>query len=280
MLKIVTDGGADMPENWLEDYQIHMLPLYVRFGERSYLQGVDIDQSNFYKLVAENKIIPKTSLPSPQQIIDFYQKISKKGDEILSVHLGSKLSGTYSVVQMAAKELENDINVTPFDSGAGSAALGFMCREARNLSQKGFSVTDIIKNLEIIKRNLEVIFTLDTLEFAYLNGRISYIQNALTSLLNIKPIIVLRDGLLQMSEKVRTRRHSINRVIEIMQERIGERRVSIAVVHAADYEMAQIITDRIKKLFNYKDLIITDLSIPVAANLGPGAIGIVAFSKE
>ena len=188
MLKIVTDGGADMPESWIGDFDIKILPLYVRFGEKSYLQGIDIDQNKFYQLVAETKVIPKTSLPSPQIIVDFYRKIASKGEEILSVHLGSKLSGTFSVVQMAARELQDEIKVTVFDSGAGSAALGYMCREARFLSQRGLPVPEITNHLEIIKKNLEVIFTLDTLEFAYLNGRISYLQNALTSFLKIKPI--------------------------------------------------------------------------------------------
>jgi DegV family protein with EDD domain len=280
MLRIVTDGGADMPGHWLDTYQIQMLPLYVRFGEKTYLQGVDIDQVSFYRLASESGIVPKTSLPSPQQIVDFYRRIAQKGDQIISIHLGSKLSGTYSVVQLAAQELLDEINIIPFDSGAGSAALGFLCREARELYNAGFPLNDILARLENLKKNIEVIFTLDTLEFAYLNGRINYLQNAITSLLNIKPIVILKEGLLQMSDKVRTRKKSIDRVVEIMRDRVGNHLTNIAVVHALDQETAQFIVDKVAKIFNYKDLIVTDLSFPVAANLGRGAIGIIAFKLD
>ena len=99
MLRIVTDGGADMPESWVKDFDIKILPLWVRFGERMYTQGVDLGPNNFYDLVRLNRMIPKTSLPSPQQVIDFYRGIAQKGDNILSVHIASKLSGTYSVIQ-------------------------------------------------------------------------------------------------------------------------------------------------------------------------------------
>ena len=280
MLRIVTDGSVDMPENWQKSFDINVVPLWVNFGEETYLQGVDISLDNFYKLVREKKIFPTTSLPSPQQVVDFYRKIANTGDKVLSIHLTNTLSGTFSIFQMAAKELAGEIHIFPFDSGAGSAALGFMCRDARLMEKAGASVQDIISYLDRIRKRLIVMFTVDNLEFARLSGRVNTMQSALSSLLKIKPIIVLRDGLLQMAEKVWTRQRALDRILEIARERLGEKKVVMAIVHAADSEMAGEVVEKARRLFNIQELIVTDLSIPVAAHLGPGTIGIIAYSVD
>jgi DegV family protein with EDD domain len=277
MLKIVTDGGADFPGQWQDLYEIFVIPLRIQFGDRTFVQGQDIGPENFYQLVREYRMIPKTSLPSPGQIVEFYKKIAQKGDTILSVHLGSKLSGTFSAVSLAASELIGDMKVIPFDSGAGSAILAMMCREARLLDQAGFSINDILARLAVIREKLVVVFTLDTLEFARMNGRVNALQSAISSALRIKPIVILRDGLLQMAEKVRTRQKAIDQIVNIAGSRVGNQPVNVAVVHADDPQMAEWLVIRVRQLFNCKEIIQTALSIPVAANLGPGAVGIMVY---
>jgi len=284
MLRIVTDGGADFPEGWEALYDIYTIPLRIQFGDRTYLQGYDIGPWNFYQLVRERREIPRTSLPSPGQIIEFYHNIAQKGDNILSIHLGSKLSGTYSAVQLAAQELANDesngINIFPFDSGAGSAILAMMCRDARLLDRAGASIQDILNKLATIREKLTVVFTLDTLDFARMNGRVNALQKALTSVLHIKPIVILRDGLLQMADRVRTRQKAIDQIINFASNRVGKLPVNVAVVHAADPQMAHWLMDKVRELFNCRELLLTDLSIPVAANLGPGAVGIMVYPVD
>ncbi len=280
MLRIVTDGGADYPEGWEEEYEIDLLPLRVRFGEDEYTQGVNLNPEIFYKLVEEKKMVPNSSLPSPHQVVEYYRKIANKGDEILSVHITSRLSGTFSIIQMAAKEVVGEFNVCPFDSGAGSIIQGFMCKEARLLQRQGATMQDILKRLEEIRQRVVIIFTLDTLEYARMNGRINGLVSAISSMLKVKPIIVLGDGTLHMGEKVRTRSRSIDRVIELVRQRVGDQEVSMGVVHANDPETAQTMMERVRSIFRIKDLVMTDLSIPVAANLGPGTIGIAAYTSH
>ena len=175
------------------------------------------------------RIIPKTSLPSPEQIKEFYRKSANVGDQILSIHIASKMSGTFEAVQMAIKDLAKEFRICAFDSEAGSAALGFMCREARLMDQAGKTVQEITQRLDRIRKTLTIIFTLDTLEYAYLNGRVNALQSTLSSLLRVKPIIILKDGLLQMADRVRTRHRSMDRLIETVKERIDEKLVRIAV---------------------------------------------------
>ena len=280
MLRIVTDGASDMPAGWEEEYKIDVLPLRVSFGDQTYTQGDNFSLEDFYRLVRETRIIPKTSLPSPGQVVEFYRRIATRGDTILSMHITSKLSGTFSTIQTAAQELKDEFRIFAFDSGAGSAALGYMCREARLMDRAGRSPEQIIKRMERIREKLVLIFTLDNLEFAYLNGRINALQNLLSSMLNVKPIVILRDGLLEIAGKVRTRHKALDHILSTVQTRIGSHPAYVAVVHAADPTTAHELAKRIRTMINVKESIITDLAIPVAANLGPGTIGIVAFPAD
>jgi DegV family protein with EDD domain len=280
-LKIVTDSSADMPPGWVEKYKINILPINIQFGDRTYQQGVDLSNDQFYDLVEQTQKIPKTSLPTPTQVIEFYQKIARMGDSILSIHVSGKLSGTILMVEEAARQVAGRFKVTPFDSGGGSAMLAYLCREARVLDKAGATVQDILDRLEFIKRKITIIFTVDTLEFARLSGRVNKLQTSLSSLLKIKPIISLKEnGSLDITDKVRTRSRSIDKVLEMVREKVGDSKVNIAIVHARDLQTADDIKGRIKKLLNVRDLITTELSISVAAHLGPRTVGVIAYPVE
>jgi DegV family protein with EDD domain len=264
----------------LVEYDIQVIPLRVNFGEETYTQGPDFTHADFYRMVNEKRIIPKTSLPSPGQVAAFYRSIARPGDTILSLHISSKLSGTFATVQAAAQELAGQYNILVFDTGAGSVAQGFMAREARLLERAGQPVSAILKRLESIREQLTLLFTLDNLEFAYLSGRINALQNMLSSLLQVKPIVVLRDGMLEIGDKVRTRHRALDKIIDMACKQLGDRLVNIAVVHAADPSMAQEILEKVRAVLRIHEALISDLAIPVAANLGPGTIGIVAYPVE
>ena len=280
MLRIVTDGAADILPEWQKEFGIDTIPVNILFGEKSYLQGVELDNEGFYKLVEETKRIPKTSQPSPHQFVEFYRKVAQKGDTILSIHITAKLSGTYASAISAAEELKGEFNIVPVDSACGSLGIGLMCREARKLDRAGKSVEEIVKYLENIKSQVRVILTLDTLEYAKMSGRVKTLQAALASLLNVKPIAILRNGDLNMAERVRTRKAALDRVIEIAKEEYGDKPVYLAVVHARDLKSGQGLLDQAKNHFNHKETMISELSISIAANLGPGTVGLIIYPVE
>lgn len=277
MLRIVTDGAADLLPEWGKEYGIEQIPVNILFGEKSYLQGVELDNEGFYKMVEETKRIPKTSQPSPHQFVEFYRKIAQKGDTVLSIHITAKLSGTYTSAVAAAEELKGEINIVPVDSACGSLGIGLMCREARKMERAGKSVDEIVQYLEGIKYNVRVILTLDTLEYAKMSGRVKTLQAALASVLNVKPIAILREGELNMAERVRTRKGSLDRVIEIAKEEYGDMPVYLAVVHARDLKSGEGLLEQAKSSFNHKETMISELSISIAANLGPGTVGLIVY---
>ena len=280
MLRIATDSTADMPAGWEKEYDINIIPINIQFEEKTYLQGVDLGYEDFYRLVDESGTIPKTSQPTPYQFKEFYQRIAKIGDTILSMHITAKLSGTFDSAVAAARELAGKFNVIPFDSANGSAGLGMMCREARLMDRAGASIKKIVKRMEAIRQSISIVLALDTLEYARMSGRVKTLQAALASLLDVKPIAVLHEGVLHMAEKVRTRQASLNRLLEMTKEKFGDTKVYMAVVHARDPQAGQSLLEQVRQRFNVNELIMTDLSTSLVANLGPGTVGLIAYPAE
>ncbi len=280
MLKIIVDSSGDMPVGWPEKYQFDILPIPIQIGEKTYYQGEDLSIGKFYELIKDKANHPKTAAPSPSRIVAFFERVCDIGDTVLSINVSGKMSATYSMIQQAAQELKGKMNIITFDSGAGSAVLALMAREARMREQAGESIEKIITALEWIRSKVMVIMTLNTLDFAHRSGRVGAIQTALTSLLNIKPIVTLQGGKLNVSEMVRTRKKSIERLTFRVKEQFGLQRIKIAIVHSQDKETANKLGEMVEKMLNTAEIVFTELSISVAANLGPKTVGIVAYPEE
>jgi DegV family protein with EDD domain len=280
MLRIVTDGAADFPDGWEKEFDIKLIPINIHFGEKAYIQYVEMSVDDFYREIETNKNFPKTSQPSPHQFSEFYRNNFSKGETVLSIHVTSKLSGTYASCVASAEELKGEYNIIPFDSLGGSVGIAFMCRAARQMDRAGKSVSEIVQALEALRSQQLIILTLDTLEFAKRSGRVGTLSAALASVLNIKPIARLQDGFLHMVEKVRTRKAALARVVEMCKEASGTRLLSVGVVHARDPQSVDILMAEVKKHFNVKDVVTAELSIALAINLGPGTAGLVLFPAE
>lgn len=280
MLRILVDGSADMPEGWAQKYQLDILPMPIQIGDKTFYQGEDITPEEFYALIEEGESHPKTAAPSPYRIKDFIEKICNIGDRVLSLNVSGKMSSTISMVHYAAKELNEKIKVYPFDSGAGSAVLAFMAREARLRDSAGETIEEIQTALESMREKVLVVLTLDSLDFAYRSGRVGALAALLTSLLKIKPIVSLQEGLLEVSDKVRTRRKSLESLVSKVKEKFGSEPIKVAIVHSQDFETAYLLKEMVDETLNTVETIFTELSISVAANLGPKTVGIVALPDE
>ena len=280
MLRIITDSAADVPAEWQKEFDIQVMPANIEFAERVYRPGEDLDVETFYRIVDQTRQIPKTSPPSAQQFIDFYRKIASRGDTILSIHITGKLSKTLDSAISAARELEGEFNIIPIDSLNGTAGIGMICRDARIQERAGKSVEEIVKHIEEIRSKIGIVLTLDTLEYARMSGRVGRLRATLATFLNLKPIVMLIDGSLEMVERVRSREDSLDRLLTIVKEEVGDRPVNMVVVHARDPQAGKQLMERARGMFNVRELILNDLSISVAANLGPGTVGIAYYPLE
>jgi len=280
MLRIVMDTAGDLSEGWQEEFQIDLIPINIIHEGKTYLQGINLGYEEFYRLVESSSTLPTTSQPTPYQFVEFYRKIAKPGDTILSIHITEKLSGTMSSARKAAEELKNEFNIIPFDSASGTISMGMMAKEAREMDRDGKSLDKIIRRLEFIRMNTKLVFTLDTLKFASLSGRVKYLQASLASLLKVKPIIELKDGIIVMGEKVRSRAKSIDKLLEKMKQKFGQQRIKAAVIHARDREAGLEVLHRLISQNNCAEAVLSELTISLAAHFGPGTLGIVAYPVE
>jgi len=279
MIKIVTDSTCDLTQNYVDRHNIKVVPIVIHFGEVEYLDGETIDGSTFYRMIEERQALPKTSQPSPGHFATAYREIAAAGeaDQILSIHVTGKLSGTCTSAQMAAEMVKDEISVEVFDSLGGSAGMGFMCIEAARMAEAGASLQEILARLEYIRGEVNIFLTLAELRFAQMSGRVGKLQGTLASLLNVKPIIFLEDGIIDARERVRTRRRAVERMLELTAERVGDSPVNLGIVHAEAFKEAEALLAQAQAMFNYQECYINDLALGLAVQFGPGTLGVITY---
>lgn len=279
MIRIATDSTCDMPPGYFEEYDVTVVPINIQFGTETYEDGVTIDRETFVQKIDELGILPTTSQPSAWQFKQYYRKLQEEGaTDIVSLHVTSKLSGTYQSAMMAKEELEDQVRVHPFDSASGSVTLGFMCMEASRLSRAGKSVAEILARMEAIRDRACLVLTLKDLRYAQMSGRTGKLQSSLASLLSIKPIVLLEDGLLDVVEQVRTQSKAIDRLLDIVAERVGKTdAVNLAVIHALAPEAGQELLERARSRFNCRETFVADLTSSLVVHFGPGTLGLSAY---
>ncbi len=277
---IVVDSTCDTPPDWPQRQRLHFIPIHIRFGADAFREGIDITETAFYARVDAEHQIPQTSQPSPGEFSDLYRKLAAAGhDAIISMHVTGKLSGTYQSAVLAADMVKDAIPVHPFDSGCGSAGLGFMAAESLERLDAGHSADQVLARLSEIRPRMNILLTPATLKYAQMSGRVSALGSAIASLLDVKPIIVLDEGELAAGERVRTHKRALERMVAIMRERLGNTAAHVAAVHARAPAEAAQLADWARQALNCAELWITPLATSVAVHLGPGTVGLVAYPK-
>jgi DegV family protein with EDD domain len=279
MIRIVVDSTCDLPDELGERYQIDSVPINIQFGTETYADRVTIDRATFLRKIEEGGVLPTTSQPSAGEFVEHYQRLVDQGaTDIISVHVTAKLSGTLQSAELAKGMVADRVRVHPFDSACGSAGLGFMALEAGRMAEAGAAVTEILQRLETVRTRMNIVLTLRDLRFAQMSGRVGRLQSSLASLLNVKPIVTLQEGLIDVSEKVRTRRKAVERILNAMTERLGtQAEVNLAVVHAEAPEEGQDLLERAKARFPSRETFLTDLTTSLVVHFGPGTLGLVGY---
>jgi DegV family protein with EDD domain len=279
MIRIVTDSTCDLPPEYFQEYDITVVPINIQFGTESYEDGITIDRATFYRKIDELGILPTTSQPSAGQFEEYYSRLAEEeATDIISLHVTAKLSGTYHSAVLAKELVEDRVRIHPFDSASGSVGLGFMALEASRMARSGKSVDEILARMELIRQRTNLILTMKDLRYAQMSGRVGRLQSSLASLLSIKPVVLLEDGLLDVAEQTRTQRKAIERMIEMMIERVGTTEpVNLAVVHAEAPDLGKELLDRTRTLFNCQETLSANLTSSLVVQFGPGTLGLFAY---
>jgi DegV family protein with EDD domain len=277
VIKIVTDTTANLSDEKMAQYDIRQVPIAIQFGNESYEEGVDIDHDTFYRKIEEMGIIPTTSQPATGRFTDLYRELAEAGHQILSIHVTSKHSGTCQSATLASS-LVPEAEVEVFDSASISLGTGYMVLEAARAAEKGWPLERILARLREIREGMHLFLTPSTLKYLQMSGRVGKLQSALASVLKLKPIIRVMDGMLEACENVRTRSRSLDRLVELMKEAVGTGDpANVAVVHARALEEGRDLLKRLKASFDCHEAMFAELVASLAVHGGPGVVGIFAY---
>lgn len=278
-IRIVTDSTSDLTQELIAQYQIDVLPLTVTLSENSYRDKVDINEDEFYQMMCATDDFPTTSQIPPVGFVEAYQKLAQEGAEhIISIHLSSELSGTYQSSVLAAGMVADQVHVHCIDSRSATIGLGPMVLAAARMAQAGLDIEQIMEQMEQVVKNTAVYFLIDSLDNLHKGGRIGKASHMVGSLLNLKPILSLQDGVISAYEKIRGNKDNkaLERLIDILEEKIDPDKKLYCAIGYSDskaLERAKRIQERLEGTVDCDEFIYLQIGCVVGAHIGTGAVG-------
>jgi DegV family protein with EDD domain len=275
-IRIVVDSTADIPSARARELGITVVPLSVLFGDESFLDGVELDGPGFYRKLASSAVMPTTSAPSPGAFDEAYRRLIAQGTAgILSLHLAGKMSATYSVASGAARAVsqETGVPIEVVDSGSVSAGFGLPAEMLARDAAAGASLAALKTRAESLRDRVQIFAVLDSLEHLQRGGRIGAAQRLLGTLLNVKPMVGVRDGEVVPLENVRTRSRAYERIGQMVAA-LGPLE-GLAIVHSAEEAGAQL--EQVVREVWSGPIEQFLLGPVVGAHGGPGAAGVAAI---
>src|SRR5215469_7113013 len=276
-IAIVTDSTADLPGQLVRSRGITVVPLTLNFEGRSLLDGVEIRPSEFYRRLPDATTHPTTSQPSAGQFAETYGQLLNDNDEIVSIHISEKLSGTYASAVQGA-EMTDAKRVHVIDSRLVSMGLGLLTLAATEMAAKGASAAEVATRATDMRDQVQTYFSVATLEFLRRGGRIGRASALLGSVLQVKPVLCIRDGLVTPLERVRTFDRALNRVVELTREVDRGKGLCVIVGHADAEADAERVATELEP--SCETLMIQPLGPVVGAHAGPGVVGVGCYPAD
>lgn len=272
---IVTDSTADLPAALAEAHGVTVVPLKVIFsGSEPLLDGVDINHEQFYRRMLESRELSTTSQPTPAEFAAVYRQLAAAGGSVISIHISSAMSGTCQSARMA-KEMVAGADIEVIDSNLVSMGLGLVALEAAGAARDGKSKEEILKIINQSLGRTHVYFILDNMDALVRGGRIGRAQGFLGTILNIKPLLYLKEGMVHPYEKVRGHARAIERLLEVVEEITGKQKIKCSLVHGHNPAGIEQLREKIAGRLNYESPVITTgIGAVVGTHAGAGALGI------
>jgi DegV family protein with EDD domain len=274
---LVTDSPADLPPHLARERSITVVPLTLHFEGRSLLDGVDIKPSEFYRKLPRATTHPTTSQPSPGQFTETYTKLLAEHSDVVSIHISEKLSGTYASAVQGA-EMTDSKRVHVVDSQLVSMSLGLLTLAASEIASQGASADSIVQRVRAMREQVQTYFSVATLEFLRRGGRIGRASALLGSVLQVKPVLCIRDGLVTPLERVRTFDRALNRVVDLTREVDRGKGLCVIVGHGDAEADAQRVAGELEA--HAETLMVQSLGPVVGAHAGPGVVGVGCYPAD
>ncbi|MBT3240478.1 MAG: DegV family protein [Chloroflexi bacterium] len=271
---IVTDSTATIPEKWIKKYGIKFAASLVLWDGEELRDGIDITPDKFFIRLANSSTIPTSSQPSPADFKSIYEKLIKKGYDILSIHLSPKLSGTMASAEQA-KQMLPKANIEIVNTWSVSMGEGWPILMAAEAAKAGKTLAECKKIAEDAVAHTGIYLTVNTLEFLHRGGRIGGAARLLGSALRLKPILTVAGGQIEPVEKIRTRKKALKRLVAVVGEEIkGKENIHVAALHANALEDAEQVMEMVKKEYDVTESLIAAVAPTIGTHTGPGTIGL------
>lgn len=281
-IAIITDTDSSLPAAVAAQYGIRQVPINIHFGEETFQAAVDINDAEAFVRIDRDGKLPTTSAPTPGQFAEAYQAAFDAGAQsVLCFCVSAEISGTYNAA-VTARDLMPDLDITVVDSRTLSMGQGFMAIAAAEAVQQGASKEEAIAAAESVRERTHVYAALATLKYLAMSGRVGYLAAGMANLLNIKPILTVRDGKLDMLEKVRTQRKAWDRAVELTVESLGERSIErMAIIHVNAPEKAREFEALLREHLSCPtDVITAEFTPGLSIHSGTGIVGVVVVAAE
>ncbi len=277
-VRIVTDSAGDLPSELASRWNITVVPCYVVIGDRSYRDGVDIFADDFYSQLTSSARLPTTTQPSAADFQAVYEDLLSQGHQVVSIHVSSKFSGTLNSAHQARTALGEQAaaRIEIVDSHLASLPQALLAVSAAERAEGSQSHHAIAEGARQEVSTIHCFFVPDTLEFLQRGGRIGKVQAFVGSVLNVKPILTIRDGEAHPLERTRNRDRAMRRIVELAQEKAPVRQ--LAVIYSTEREQAEALRDNLSGLLAPEKVVVARFGPILGTYLGPGAIG-VALQK-
>ncbi|AOY77905.1 DegV family protein [Clostridium formicaceticum] len=276
-IQIITDSMTDVPKYLVDKYSIRVVPLTINFEDGEYRDGVDLTGKAFYQKLTEVNELPKTSQVTPNTFIEVFKETLKEGKEVICINGSSKASGTHQAALLAKNELNsaNSNKIDVFDTMGLCFGGGFYVYEAAKMIEEGKSRKEIVDMLKKMKSKIDHIFTVETLEYLKKGGRLNPMKATIATILNVKPILTVVDGLVEPLDKVRGSKKVIGKMIALAKERGGDfTGKTIAIAHANDPKKAEALKEVVLNELKPKEIIMTEIGCTIGTHAGPGTLAI------
>jgi DegV family protein with EDD domain len=275
MVRVVTESTADIPADIAAGLDITVIPSYVLFGTETYRDGIDLSREQFYQKLATTNVIPTTAAPPPDFYEEVYRRLASETDEIISIHAAGRLSALYGVASVAAANVAG-VRIAVIDSTQVTMGYGWLAVAAAQAARQGQDMEQIVAMVEQAKLRSHVFAVLDTLEFVYKGGRVSWGRAMLGTLLRIKPIIEVYAGEVKLVARARTYAYSLDQLIQLVQS-LGHLERAM-VLHTNAPERAEQLADRLQEIDPHWERLIGQAGVTIASHAGPGAVGIACVA--
>ena len=269
-VKVVTDSGADLPSEIVEALDITVVPVYIYFGEEAYRDGIDISADELYKRLVDGPIHPTTTQPMPVDFQKVYSELCEQTDEIVSIHLSAKISGTYNSALQGKEMIEKKCTIEVVDSYALSMALGLITMAAARVAQAGGTLQQVLEEANKAVERTKLLGVLDTLKYLLAGGRITKARATIGSILNVKPILTLQDGEIIQAGLARSYLKGIEKLFEFVQNTPNIEDMSI--LHSTVPEEAEALKQRVSKIVKPDKIHMARLGAGLGAHGGPGTL--------